>query len=212
MKKKEKIIIFGCGGHARSIANILFESKKYEIIAFIGNNIQSKKLLNVRTIKENKFFENKLYCKNFIIGIGDISKRENCYKKVMKYYPNAKFPTIIHPNTSISKNVKLGIGTVVMSNVVVNISSKIGKFCILNTSSTIEHDCIIEDYVSIAPNSSIAGTCHVKKRSFIGIGSSIINNIKIGSSVIVGAGSSVVKNLSSNNTYVGNPAKKIIKN
>ena len=211
MNKTKKVIIFGCGGHSKSIANILFSSKKYKIINFVGNKIKSSKFLNISTIEEKDFFKIKSKCKNFIIGIGDINKRELCYKKIIKYYPNAVFPSIIHPNTSISKDVEIGIGTVVMSNVTINISSKIGNFCILNTSSTIDHDCKLGDYVSIAPNVSLAGTCHIKNKSFIGIGSSIINNITIGSSVIVGAGSSVINNLKSNNTFVGNPAKKLKK-
>lgn len=212
MKTKKKIIIFGCGGHAKSIVNILIQNKRYEIISFIGKNILTNRLLGIKIIEENEFFKTNIKCQNFIIGVGDISKRENCYKKIIKHFPKANFPTIIHPNTSISKNVKIGLGTVIMSNVVININSKIGKFCILNTSSTIEHDCILEDYVSIAPGVSMAGSCLIGKRSFIGIGATIINNINIGESVIIGAGSSVVKDLLTKNTYAGNPAKLIKKN
>ncbi|MBT89715.1 MAG: hypothetical protein CMN79_04410 [Spirochaetales bacterium] len=209
MKNKENIIIFGCGGHAKSVANILFETKKYKIIAFVGKDIKTKKLLGIETLEEAKFFNKKLKYQNFVIGIGNITQREKCYKKIKKHFPKAIFPTINHPNTSISENVKIGIGTVIMSNVVVNISSEIGKFCILNTSSTIDHDCKLEDYVSIAPNVSIAGSCTIGRRSFIGVGSSIIHNIQIGKSVVVGAGSCVVKNLLIKNTYAGSPAKKI---
>lgn len=212
MKTKNKIIIFGCGGHAKSVANIIFENKKYIIDAFVGTNPKNKKIFNIPTIKESIFFKSKVKNKNFLIAIGDIDKRVNCYKNIIKKFPSAKFPSIIHPNTSISKDVNIGIGTVVMSNVTINISSKIGKFCIINTSTTIDHDCNLKDFVSLAPNVALAGTCTINKKTFIGIGSSIINNIKIGSSVIIGAGSLVIKDLLSSGTYVGRPAKLIKKN
>ena len=66
MNKTKKVIIFGCGGHAKSIANILFNSKKYKIINFVGNKIKSNKSLDMDFLL-SQFKKKKLKIKIFPI-------------------------------------------------------------------------------------------------------------------------------------------------
>jgi acetyltransferase EpsM len=96
-----------------------------------------------------------------------------------------------------------------MAGVCINTNATIGKHCIINTSSTIDHDCKIEDFVHVAPSSSLAGGVEVGEGSFIGLGAFIIQGIKIGKWCVIGAGSVVIRDVPDFSVVAGVPAKFI---
>ena len=210
----KKIIIIGAGGHAKVVADIILTRKEklkenLEIIGFLDDNFKNLKYNNIFGIPilgdlENiKNFISKDY--SFVIAIGDNDIR----KKISENYSKLNYYTAIHPKSIISREVKIGAGTVVMANVVINPNSIIGKYCILNTSSVIEHDSRLGSYVHISPNVTLCGGVSIDDNSWIGAGSVVRQQIYIGKDVVVGANSVVVKDIENSCIVVGNPAKKI---
>lgn len=210
----KKIIIIGSGGHAKVVADIILTRKEKlkensEIIGFLDDNFKNLKYNNIFGIPilgdlENiKNFISKDY--SFVIAIGDNDIR----KKISENYSKLIYYTAIHPKSIISREVKIGAGTVVMANVVINPNSIIGKHCILNTSSVIEHDSRLGSYVHISPNTTLCGGVSIDDNSWIGAGSVVCQQIYIGKDVVVGANSVVVKDIENSCIVVGNPAKKI---
>lgn len=211
----KKIIIIGSGGHAKVVADIILTREKdlnedLKIIGFLDDNFKNLKYDNIFNIpiigdlsSIEKFSNNEDYF--FIIAIGSNKVRE----KISKKYPKLDYYTAIHPKSIISREVKIGAGTVVMANVVINPNSIIGKHCILNTSSVIEHDSRLGSYVHISPNTTLCGGVSIDDNSWIGAGSVVRQQIYIGKDVVVGANSVVVKDIENSCIVVGNPAKKI---
>ena len=204
----KEIILFGAGGHAAVILDIL----KSQIAN--GEPIQIKGLLDDSgkkewmgypilgsTKKANHFNGEKT---EFIIAIGGNKIRQ----KISQQYKHLKFYTAIHPTAIVGSNVSIQEGTVVMPRVVINANAKIGSHVIVNTGAIVEHDNVIEDYVHLSPNATLCGTVKVKKLTHIGANATVIQGLTIGEQVIVGAGSTVIHNTKSQVTLVGSPAKE----
>lgn len=200
-KTKEKgLVIVGASGHGKVIVDIA-KLNGYRDIVFLDDNENLKecsgypilgKVDMLREVKGDVF-----------VAVGDSSVRS----RIIKKYPEKKFPTLIHPNSIIADDVVIGEGSVIMAGAVVNPSARIGKGCIVNTSSSIDHDCSIGDYVHIAVGAHVCGTVSIGDFCWIGAGATISNNVSICSSTIIGAGATVIKDIKENGTYVGVPAK-----
>lgn len=195
----EKLIILGAGGHGFVIADVASQLG-YNVLLWDDNILENNQTYKIEQRRSEIPDNSKL-----IIGIGNNKTREI----ISKQYPQKNYFTLIHPQTIISKNIKIGFGSTVMPGVIINNGSKIGEHCIINTGSIIEHDCTIKNYVHISPNSTLCGNVRIGNGTWVGAGSTIIQGIKIGENVTIGAGTVVIENIPNNATVVGNPGKII---
>mgnify|MGYP004476406881 CR=1 FL=1 len=206
---QKRVIVFGAGGHAKVIADIIKKSND-ELVGFLDDStdIQGRTIYDDKKVLGYINKENISKCLNccFIIGIGNNKVR----KIISEKYPELEWYTAVHPNAVIADDVKIGQGTVVMAGTIINTGTVIGKHCIINTSSSIDHDNLLEDYVHVSPGAHLAGTVKIGECTWICAGATIINNISIDKNNIIGAGATVIRNIEEgNNTFVGTPAMKI---
>jgi sugar O-acyltransferase (sialic acid O-acetyltransferase NeuD family) len=204
------IIIFGSGGHAKVVIDIIEKSDKMRILGIADDNRSLKDKVYGYQILNGEFLteiRGEIY--GGIIAIGDNWARKETADTIKKIYPNFNFVAAIHPSAVINSEVMIGKGTVVMGGVVVNSYSTIGDHCIVNTSSSIDHDCTIGDFASIAPGATLGGNVKIGKYSAISLGSNVIHSVEIGDHTVIGAGSTVVKNIDSYKVAYGAPAKVI---
>lgn len=206
------VVIIGAGGHAKSIANVIYKAGD-NVKGFLDDNIEAGTVI----IKEKKcevlgsiinalHLQEKYHNIEFIIGIGENFKRREIAEQ---YEKNLNFYTAIDPSSQIALDVEIGKGSVVLANTCINTATKIGKHCIINTAAIIEHDNIIGDYVHISPNATLSGTANVGEMTHIGSGAVIKNNINICNNCIVGAGAVVVKDIKEPGVYAGVPVKRL---
>ncbi len=120
-----------------------------------------------------------------------------------------RFATVVHPLARISRNSRLGIGTIVNAGVIVATHTNIGEHVILNRGVLIGHHTGIGDYCSIMPGSNIAGLCTIGPRCYIGMGAIVIDKITIGEGSIVSAGAVVTKDLPAMVRVAGVPARLV---
>lgn len=212
---KNNIIIFGSGGHAKVVFWEIFELKKFNILGFVDD--LKKKNTCIVNYKEKKFFtlgkisELSKIRYSGIIGVGDNHTRNKIYQQVILLKKKIKWETIVSNHAIVSKDVKIGEGTVIMSGCIIKNGTSIGRHCIINTSTSLDHDNIIEDFSSTGPSVTTGGGALLKKFSHIGIGSVVKQKISIGTNVVIGGNSFVNKNCQKNLLYFGNPIKKIKK-
>lgn len=211
-KMKEKVFIFGAGGHTKVIIDIIEKENVHELVCVLDDdkNLWGTTILDypikggknqLQTLKQ-EYPEIKA-----IIGIGENKVREKIYN-ILKG-EQFEFARTIHPSAQIARNVTIGSGTVIMANTAINTDSIIGINCIINTGTTIDHENIIEDYVHLSPGVHLSGNVVIKKAVHMGTGSNVIPGITIGSYTIIGAGTTVIKDIPNNVTAVGIPAKII---
>ena len=199
--KKNKIILIGAGGHAKSCIDIIKNIDDYEIFGLIGKKNQIDSTINnykiVGTDKDLIEFSKNI--KLAFISIGQIKS----YKVRYDLYLRAKeigfsFPTIISPLAYVSENVEIGEGTIIMHGAIINSGVKIGRNCIINTGSIIEHETIVEDHCHISTGTILNGNVRVQKKSFVGSRVVVRENICIGKKCIIGMGLKILKDIKDN--------------
>lgn len=198
----KNVVIIGCGGHGKVIADIVLRNQDH-LVGFLDDNRKENGFIGfpvLGTINDYTSFPDS----EFVIAIGNADVRERIENRLR----GVSFYTAIHPDAVISEiNTSIGEGTVVMANAVINSGSHIGKQCIINTAAVVEHDNIIEDFVHVSVGAKLAGTVHIGRKTWIGIGATVSNNISICSDCMIGAGTVVIHNIYTIGTYVGIPAE-----
>jgi acetyltransferase EpsM len=208
----QKLWVYGAGGHARVMYEVINASGVYDIIGFIDDDetrtgeiylgfelITNIQKFVVRNKKEN--------VRNMFIAIGDNTMRERVANQMVSY----QFPVVIHSSAVVSKDAKIGSGTVIMPGAIIEPQVNIGEHSIVNTGAIIGHSSNIGDFCHIAGNSIISGEVTVGKASFVAIGSCVTPQITIGNHCIIGAGSVITRDVPNGAKMFGNPARNIEK-
>lgn len=204
---KCSLLIIGCSGYGKVVADIAVKMNKWKTIAFLDDDESINTSMGLEVI--GKTTDVLMYKdeSDFFVAIGNNATRQKIQEDLIEKGINVV--NLIHPSTVIGADVEVGIGTAMMAGVVINSSTRIGKGCIINTGSSLDHDNVIEDYVHISPGANLAGTVRVGKESWIGIGSVVSNNVNICSGCKIGAGAVVVKDITEPGTYVGVPVRRV---
>jgi sugar O-acyltransferase (sialic acid O-acetyltransferase NeuD family) len=206
----EKIFVFGAGGHAKVVIDIIERRGIYDI-SFLadddpdlwGSNIYG---YPVRGGKDGLLgLRESTGVTAGVVAIGSNNKR----RSIAAWLAGNGFRLIsaIHPSAQLARGVTVGAGTVIMAGAVVNSDAVIGENVIINTRASVDHDCIIGNCVHIAPGTTLCGTVIVGDGTFIGAGATILPNIAIGCNVVVGAGATVIEDVPNGVTVAGTPAK-----
>lgn len=202
------IYLYGCGGHAKVILDILFQQGR-KVTAFVDDNpplgIANINGIPIKKASTQTISEIQCDYSQWIVAIGNNPIRRRIVAKLESY--GYSFATAIHPSAEIGCGVKIGSGTVVMANSVINIDTQIGSHVIINTSSSIDHDCNIADYCHVSPGCNLCGQVRLNEGVFLGVGSKVIPGICIGEETFCGAGSVIVKSLPPSVLAYGCPAK-----
>ena len=207
---KKPLLIIGSGGHFKSCLDVIEESKIFYVYGLIskidkiGSKICGYKVLS-QSDNYKKFY--KLGIRNAFIAVGQIKnsdKRKKIFYNLKK--SNFDLPSFVSKTSKLSKNVKIGEGSIIHKICHIGRDVQIGKCNIINTASIIEHDCSIGSHVHICPGAVISGGCTVGDGTFIGAGATIMQEINIGKCVTVAAGAVVVKDVPDRSMVKGVPA------
>ena len=187
----KEVIILGCGGHAKSVIDIILSNNDWEIKGLIGKKDElNKSVLNYKVIGTDddlKEISKDIY--ELILGIGQIGsskKRQEIVKDIEKY--NFNFPTIKSNYSIVSLNSSIGEGTTIGHGAIVNADANIGRHCIINSSALIEHEVEINNFCHVSTGAVINGNVIIGEGSFIGSGAIIREGIKIPPNSIISAG------------------------
>ncbi|WP_151998745.1 MULTISPECIES: acetyltransferase [unclassified Imperialibacter] len=198
--KQTRIIVIGAGGHAAEIdeyiqyANQALTSTEWEIVGFLDDNPDSYARYSfsapfLGAISNHKTLDEASY----IMGIANLTYRRPIIEKFVAV--GARFATVIHPGTYVSKSALIGQGVVVAPNVNIGPNVKIGDFTLLNARCSIGHDSELGRYNFICPNVSLSGFTKVGNENLFGINSATIPGITIGDRNKIAAGMVVDKDV-----------------
>ena len=211
MKTKQKLVVFGAGGHAKVVIDIIEQQGDYEIAGLLdddpkhrGKRFFGYPVLGTRA--ELPALLSTQLC-HAIVTIGDNASRAAVAAHFDQH--GWRFASAVHPRASIGRGVTIGPGSVVMAGCVVNADAYLGAQVIVNTGATVDHDCRIEDAVHIAPGCHLCGGVSVGPGSFLGAGSTVTPGVRIGRKVIVGAGSTVIRDVADEARVSGVPARPL---
>lgn len=203
---KENIILIGAGGHALSCIDVIEQENKYNIHGLVGLKDEvGKKISGYDVIATQDELVN--LSKDFryaFIAIGQIKNvklRIDMYESVLN--TGFKIPSIISPQSFISRTVQIGEGTIIMNGVILNSGVRIGNNCIINSKALIEHGTRVADHCHISTGAILNGDCVVESKSFVGSGAIVKHGITIKTGSFVNMGKIVTKNFDNLNNMTG---------
>ena len=206
---KTNAVVFGAGGHAKVVADIL-RLRGHQVAGFIdevspqrrGDIFFGSPILGGR---EDLLALRAQGVRHVIVAFGDNARRIAAGDFIEA--SGFELITAIHPSAILGGEVHIGAGSMLAAGAVVNAGSIIGKHCIVNTCASVDHDCVLAEGVSIGPGGRLAGKVRVGCAAFIGMGASIIERRQICAGAVVGAGAVVTKDVLDTVVVVGVPAR-----
>jgi len=210
MDAEARIIVWGIGGHAEVVADVIRLEGRYQIAGFLddlnpqrwGTPFCGAPVLGGAAALGESLGSG---IRNVILAFGD--NRARLAKGDLVTSQGFTLGTACHPRATIASTARVGPGTVVAAGAVINPGATIGSNVIVNTSASVDHGCRIADGVHLSPGVRLAGGVTVERAAWVGIGATVKDGIRIGEGATVGAGSVVVKDIPPGALAFGVPAR-----
>jgi UDP-N-acetylbacillosamine N-acetyltransferase len=198
------LALLGCGGHARSVADVALTAG-YERLLFVDENAKPGESI----------LDFPVQCLmpapgdgwDYMPCAGDNRRRLAQIQQLAA--GDLPLATVISPRATIGAGATVGCGCFVGHHAHVGTLASIGAGCIINTGAVVEHECVIGECSHIAVRACIAGRCRLGDCVFLGVGAVVIDSISVASNVLIGAGGVVVAAIDSPGLYVGVPVRRI---
>lgn len=201
--KEKGIYLYGAGGHAKVIMDIV-EASGHRVAGIIDDNPEQTAFMGHPVMHEWTGHG------EVIVSIGLNAVRRKVAEQIA-LQAGTVFGKAIHPTAILSPSAVIGEGTVVMQGSILQSCVQTGRHCIVNTGASIDHDCILGDFVHVSPHATLCGNVTVGEETWIGAGAVVIPGIRIGKGCLIGAGAVVCKDIPDHVVAYGNPCRIIRK-
>jgi sugar O-acyltransferase (sialic acid O-acetyltransferase NeuD family) len=195
--EKPYILIYGAGGHAKSLMEMVKQIGAHAIAGIVDDNprltgtqVLGIPVLGTRSVLPALFAKGVRLAANGVGGILDIHVRVRLFDLLAS--SGFEFPAVVSPRASVEPSAKIGEGVQVFANSYVGADAELESRCMVNTAAVVSHDCVIGKYTHIAPGALLAGHVHVGERSLVGMGVTTAIGVHIGSGVRIGNGAIVL--------------------
>lgn len=211
---RENIFLFGAGGHAKVVAEVVERQGLYRIAFWVDDDptLKDRSVFGYQVLggrDQARHACERLGIRRCLVAIGNNADRLKISE--MLAAEGLEFATAIHPSAVLARDVVIGPGSVVIAGAVLNPGAVVGDQVIINTGATVDHDCQIGRGAHVAPKATLCGFVTVGIGAFIGSGATVIPNVMVGDQAVVGAGATVVRNVPAGTVVVGTPARPIAK-
>jgi acetyltransferase EpsM len=206
------LFIWGAGGHARVVADVVRVAGAYELAGFLDDR---QPRCNGATFCGTPLYGGadgleRLRSAGFthaLVAVGDCAARLRLAEAVTAR--GFMLATAVHPRATLAGDVAVGPGTVIAAGAVLNPSASLGANVVVNTCASVDHDCRLDDGVHVAPGARLAGRVMVGRGTWVGIGAVVKQEVTIGAGTLIGAGAVVIRDLPDNVLAYGVPARVI---
>jgi len=190
------VLIYGGGGHAKSLIDLIRMEGKYTISGIVDDGVPAgTRILDVTVLGGGELLPSLRrkgihQAVNAVGGIGSITPRLAVYQKLA--VSGFTCVTVVHPRAFVEPTAIISEGCQLFFNAYVGSDVRLGFGSIINTGAIVSHDCVLEEYVNISPGAILAGAVHVAERTLVGMGATINLGVHIGAGARIG-NSAVVK-------------------
>ncbi|WP_193188725.1 NeuD/PglB/VioB family sugar acetyltransferase [Nisaea sediminum] len=202
--------IVGCGGHAKVITSMIAAGDRFEIASFIDRAPAAGTRFLDRPVVAEEVFLAEGGGDAVVFGLGEWQHRAAAVAR-FKAAGFSSFPAVVAPSATVSPDVTVGEGSVLMPGVYVNAGSEIGDFCVLNTGAILDHDCWLGRGAALAPGVTVGGGCRIGGGAYIGIGASVSHGRTLGDGAVLGGGGFLKDDAGAGEFWAGVPASFIRK-
>jgi sugar O-acyltransferase (sialic acid O-acetyltransferase NeuD family) len=210
-----RFILWGSAGHAKVLADVIALQQDH-VVALVDNNPAAISCLPGVALYcglagLHDWLQTQTRTTDLCAGvaIGGSRGRDRIAIAQTLTAHGLQLPQLIHPQATVSRTARMGIGSQVLANAVVAAAVEMGTMCIVNNNANVDHECILGDGVHIAPGAVLCGCVNVGDATMIGANAVVLPRLRIGSNVVVGAGAVVTRDVPDDSVVVGNPARLI---
>jgi sugar O-acyltransferase (sialic acid O-acetyltransferase NeuD family) len=189
------ILIYGGGGHGKSLIDLLRALGVYRIAGLVDDGLEAGEMIlgipvlgGVGILPELRSRGVRMAV-NAVGGIGDVAVRIKVFQRLAE--AGYACPAVVHPSAFIEPSAALSAGVQVFPHAYVGSDARVGFGTIVNTGSILSHDCILGDYANISPGAILAGAVQVGSGALIGMGVTINLEVRIGARARIGNGATV---------------------
>jgi UDP-N-acetylbacillosamine N-acetyltransferase len=207
---RPKIVVWGAGGHALVVADIIRLRDDYELVGFLddvnperaGSSFCEATILGGREQLDPLRGQGVRF---MIFAFGNSLARLELADLVRsKGYDLA---TAFHPRATIATATRIGAGTVIKAGAVIDPGVAIGENGYIGASACVGHGSTLAEAVRISAGVDVSGNVTVGRATMIGAGTAVRHRIRIGANVLIGAGSTVVRDIPDGVVAYGSPAR-----
>ncbi len=202
MSHPDGLALLGCGGHARSVADVAL-ARGIAALRFVDPGArEGERIMGFEAVPSLAVLPDGWL---WFPASGDNRVRQRDLGRVA---PRAVH-TLVAPGAHVSAHATLGRGVFVGHGCHVGPCSSLGDGALVNNGAIVEHDCVVGRFCHVSVHATLAGGVVLGERVMIGAGATVIDGMTIVDDVVVGAGATVVSDLLAPGTYVGTPARRL---
>lgn len=189
------LIIFGGGGHGKTIIDLVRSLGTYRIVGVIddsltpGSEVLGLPVLGGAANLAEWRVRGVRLAVNAVGGIGNVSVRLKIFDILEK--AGFTFPVLVHPSAVVERSAVLEPGVQVCAQAYVGSAARVGFGSLLNTAAVVHHDCVIGRVANLSPGATLAGNVHVGNYAQIGMLATVNMKIDIGEGALLGNGCTV---------------------
>jgi sugar O-acyltransferase (sialic acid O-acetyltransferase NeuD family) len=191
----KSLLLIGCGGHARSLIDVIEAGGQWRIHGLVGLPDQvGSSVLGFPVIGSDAALpELRQHCEAAVVAIGHLADPVP-RQRLAALLEQLDFdsPVLISPHAVVSRHARLGPGTVVGHGAIVNAAAVVGAHCILNSGSLIEHDAQLGDHCHVSTGALVNGGVHLGSGSFVGSGAMLREGLQLPAGTVISAGKRVM--------------------
>jgi len=196
------IVIYGGGGHGKSVLDLLRLLGTYHIVGFLddgvsgGEEIMNLPILGGGEMLDELHQQGVRLAVNAVGGIGNVKIRIQVFQRLVA--ASFVLPPIVHPTAFVEPSAVLSQGVQVFPHAYIGSDVAVGFGSIINTSAIVSHDCQLADFTNISPGAILAGDVKVGQRALIGMGVTVNLGVDIGAHARIGNSATIKEDLPKN--------------
>ena len=189
------LLMLGCGGHARSLIDLVETEGQWRIQGLLGLPEQvGTSVMGYQVIGTDADLGSlRDTCPSAVLAIGQLPDAAP-RRRLATLLDRLDFhcPILISPHSVVSQHAQLGAGTVVGHGAIVNAGAVVGSHCTLNTRALIEHDVQIGDHCHVSTGALVNGGAQLGPGCFIGSGAMLREGLQLPAGTVISAGKRVM--------------------
>jgi len=205
-----RLVVVGGGGFGREVLEIIWainrRSPTWQVVGVVDDDDAPERKAAVEALGSRligRVSDLPATDSAAVIAIGSPAVRA----RIDRTFPSVEWASLIHPDTSLGRDVRLGPGTIVASGSRLSTAIRAGRHLHVDQNATVGHDVTMGDCVRLNPQSCVSGTVTIGSQALIGASAVILDGRTIGPGAVIGAGAVVTHDVAQGSVVKGVPAR-----